>query len=358
MQKIIKGKKYDTETAIKLGTWNNSYSYGDIQYIEESLYKKRTGEFFLYGEGGPCTKYAEISGANSWSGGQKIMPLDYIEARKWGEEHLKPEEYESAFGIIEDDESKKIITASITNSTHEKIKRIASMQGMNVSQYIEDLILREVDNLRTFVAKVILPNELIIYIEKYVEGSKEVSCQINDIIQVKTKKVSYIGKLEGLQQDCIRLNLLNPRDLSFSHVTIKVDDIRYVFNHSKACSYIREDDFVTSIKESMAYLTEGREHPNTSFFANMNELLLDKLGRILFRTGQFTIDFKVMADFLENAAESLEKCKSLLANGLPSFASENVTNAEINEFFLKYFTDKKNYYSVDQFIVSIAKILD
>ena len=73
MKKIINGKRYDTETANLCG--NTSYSYrGDFHFWREELYQKRTGEFFLYGEGGPMTKYSVSTGQNTWSGGEKIIP--------------------------------------------------------------------------------------------------------------------------------------------------------------------------------------------------------------------------------------------------------------------------------------------
>ena len=54
MKKIINGKTYNTETAKKLANWDNEI-YGSFDSIEETLYQKRTGEFFLAGEGGAST---------------------------------------------------------------------------------------------------------------------------------------------------------------------------------------------------------------------------------------------------------------------------------------------------------------
>ena len=46
MKKIINGKKYDTDTAEQIGYDNNGLLCSDLSYIEETLYKKKTGEFF------------------------------------------------------------------------------------------------------------------------------------------------------------------------------------------------------------------------------------------------------------------------------------------------------------------------
>lgn len=65
MKKIIRGLMYNTETAKEMGWWSNGYSCNDFSYEEEHLYKKRTGEFFIYGWGGPKSKYARATGLNS-----------------------------------------------------------------------------------------------------------------------------------------------------------------------------------------------------------------------------------------------------------------------------------------------------
>ena len=62
MKKIINGKKYDTDTAQELASWDNGGGWRDFHHCEETLYRKKTGEFFLFGEGGPMTKYAVSTG--------------------------------------------------------------------------------------------------------------------------------------------------------------------------------------------------------------------------------------------------------------------------------------------------------
>ena len=97
MKHIINGKVYDTEKAKYLGV--DSYSNpSDFHYWCEELYQKRTGEFFLYGKGGPMSRYAERIEQNGWSGGEQIIPLTYDKAREWAEEHLRVEYYEEIFG--------------------------------------------------------------------------------------------------------------------------------------------------------------------------------------------------------------------------------------------------------------------
>ena len=88
MKKIINMKRYDTETAEKIGGWRNGTNYTDFRYCEESLYRTPKGTWFLHGEGGPFSKYGEVSasGREKYSGAT-ILPLTEDEAAAWLSEH-------------------------------------------------------------------------------------------------------------------------------------------------------------------------------------------------------------------------------------------------------------------------------
>ena len=141
MKKIINGKSYDTETAKKVAMWSNNLSYRDFNWVEETLYRKKTGEYFLHGEGGPMSRYAEATGTNSWSGGERIMPLTYAEATRWAEEHLDGDEYEQIFGAVVEDESKKTVAYSLTVGAIEKLRRMSEEQGRSASEILDAMIL-------------------------------------------------------------------------------------------------------------------------------------------------------------------------------------------------------------------------
>ena len=140
MKKSINGKVYDTDTARELGSWANMADRRNFSQFEETLYRKKTGEFFLCGEGGPMTKYAQAVGQNEWSGGSRIMPLDFSEARQWAEEHLDADEYESIFGEVSEDGSRVQVCYSLSAAAAETIKRRASELGITASAYIESLL--------------------------------------------------------------------------------------------------------------------------------------------------------------------------------------------------------------------------
>ena len=142
MKKIINGKLYNTDTAKRLGVYANGGSWRDFSHLEEALYQKKTGEYFLHGEGGAMTIYATPEGNNSWSGGSRIMPMTYDEAKEWAEKHLEADEYEAIFGeIVEDDGTgKTVVSISVSAAKWEKAKREAAKKGMGISEYIESLL--------------------------------------------------------------------------------------------------------------------------------------------------------------------------------------------------------------------------
>ena len=135
MKKIINGKLYDTDTAKFIS--EKSYSNRrDFNYWCESLYKKRTGEYFLHGEGGPMSRYARTVGQNEWSGGEEIQPLSITKAREWAEENMDADDYMAEFGPVEEDESRITMSISIDAATADRIRKAAQEAGMSVSALI------------------------------------------------------------------------------------------------------------------------------------------------------------------------------------------------------------------------------
>ncbi len=98
MKQIINGKTYNTETAERLAS--DSYLYeSDFRHWCEALYRKKTGEFFLSGSGGPMSHYSVSLGNNSWGGGSAITPLSEQQAKNWMEKHGSVNQYENVFGV-------------------------------------------------------------------------------------------------------------------------------------------------------------------------------------------------------------------------------------------------------------------
>ena len=135
MKKIIDGKLYNTETAQKVAGYSTNDSCSDFSHIEETLFRKRTGEYFLFGEGGPASKYARRVESNSWSSGSDIIPLSYDDARQWAEDHLDADRYLKEFGPVAEDGSRVSLNLSLPTSIAETIRREAKQKGVSISEY-------------------------------------------------------------------------------------------------------------------------------------------------------------------------------------------------------------------------------
>ena len=138
MQKIIKGKKYDTKTAKEVCGYSNSLAWEDFNRLNETLYYKRTGEFFLYGTGGAKSKYAVPDG-NGWGAGEAIIPLSETEAKAFVEEYGDSQTYEKYFGTLSENDT--ICTnIKFSAATYKKLQTLALKENKSKSQIISELI--------------------------------------------------------------------------------------------------------------------------------------------------------------------------------------------------------------------------
>ena len=139
MKKIINKKLYDTETAKELAAWSNDYYPNDFHYAEETLYRKRTGEYFMYGEGGGLSRYAEHT-PSGWTWGEQIIPLTYDEAREWAEKHLTADEYAEIFGMPDEgDDSKTVLTITLPTTKAAALRQAAEKASMSIGAYIDSV---------------------------------------------------------------------------------------------------------------------------------------------------------------------------------------------------------------------------
>lgn len=99
MNKVINGSRYDTSTARHMGYATSGNNYGDLSFWYETLYRTKSGKYFLHGDGGPMSKYAKSTG-DGWGWGEKIIPLSEENARKWAEEHLSGDDVDRIFGTV------------------------------------------------------------------------------------------------------------------------------------------------------------------------------------------------------------------------------------------------------------------
>lgn len=137
MKKVIKGAVYDTSTAKKIGEYDNGLQRTDFAYYEETLYRTKSGKYFVYGWGHANSKYGEWHG-NSGGSGEEIRPYTYQEAVEWAEEYLSGEDYEAAFGVP--DEGYYAQTISIPYEIKYKLDKLQSETGKSISQIVIEAI--------------------------------------------------------------------------------------------------------------------------------------------------------------------------------------------------------------------------
>lgn len=140
MKKVINGKLYDTEKAQRLASWENIQDVRSFSHMEETLYRKRTGEYFLHGEGEARTRYARQYESNMWGHGEEIVPLTVQAAQKWAEEHLDGDEYEKIFGTVDDESEDVLLTFKAPAALDRKLGDKATALGISKSELLRQLI--------------------------------------------------------------------------------------------------------------------------------------------------------------------------------------------------------------------------
>ena len=134
MKKIISGRRYDTQTA-KLVGYTSYSTPGNLDYWCEDLYLKRTGEYFIHGQGGPMSKYLERTGENEWGYGHEIIPLSLSEAQEWIEKYLDADIYEELFGRVS--EGKVQAATWVSEDVKGQIDDLRKEKGLTLVEIIE-----------------------------------------------------------------------------------------------------------------------------------------------------------------------------------------------------------------------------
>lgn len=141
MRKIIRGKSYDTRTANEVGSWNNGLGIVNPHFVRETLFRKRTGEYFLRGWGGSESKYANLCGKNVWGRGDLIVPLTPEAAMEWAEKHLSAEEYEAEFGDVSEGGEQVTVFARVSPAAKRALEDEARRTGEAKARVVERALL-------------------------------------------------------------------------------------------------------------------------------------------------------------------------------------------------------------------------
>ena len=144
MKKIINNKLYDTATAKKLAEWDENGT-DPLNYIAEALYRKKTGEFFVFGDGGANTKYARIGRLKNFEPGSAILPMSLEQAKGWALDRLPKNEYDDIFGdMIDDDGSTTVTSIRLPSALLETVRRRAQEKDETTAEFIRAAIVEAV----------------------------------------------------------------------------------------------------------------------------------------------------------------------------------------------------------------------
>ena len=136
----INGVAYNTKTAetIAHNGSGKTINHSDERWFTETLYRKKSGEFFLYGSGGIFTKYAKQTGPNSWERSEAILPLTEDEVREWAMNNLGDDGYRDICQKIEEKpvpvvKEKRQYTRRDSAIDPEKVKTVINIIKKNPS---------------------------------------------------------------------------------------------------------------------------------------------------------------------------------------------------------------------------------
>jgi hypothetical protein len=146
MQQTINNKLYDTETGKPLGIWQRGYS-SERGYISETLYITQEGDYFLYGEGGSRSRYAQRVAPNTWGYGERIIPFTSEEANAWAENHLSEADFYAAQKEVTYSGCLMPIMVRLQCVTEQKLRKLAEQQGRKATELAEEMIRQALEDL-------------------------------------------------------------------------------------------------------------------------------------------------------------------------------------------------------------------
>ena len=131
-------KLYNADKATPLVTVKKSFgNYGENPDDDwtETLYKKKTGEFFVLGKGGKNSPFGIDRGGERIAGEDFTIWLvrNYDNAKNWVHSNC-PEKREEIF--MEDTKTKTLTSIYLSTKAKINLKRMAKEKGMSVSEMI------------------------------------------------------------------------------------------------------------------------------------------------------------------------------------------------------------------------------
>ncbi|MDR1537285.1 MAG: hypothetical protein LBU32_04685 [Clostridiales bacterium] len=149
MKKYIGHRTLNTEAAAELGRHSSS-TEDEYAGISETLYKSRTGVYFIHAEGNASALYKMLSGRHCrrWAKGGNIRVLDYDEAKEWSVKYLPHDLYEAEFGDIKGakNEKKEQIGLKLPQDMKALLEELAAKTQYSLSGITSDILSSALEN--------------------------------------------------------------------------------------------------------------------------------------------------------------------------------------------------------------------
>ena len=129
MKKVIGNKVYDSNKAREVGSWTNGAKGGDR--MESTLYRKRTGEYFLMKRTGEHE--SDIGYRND------IIPLELDKARDWAKDHIGRKAFNREFSEHKSDEVVPM-TVNVPRWVYMEVKNNATVRGTSMSAEVTRVV--------------------------------------------------------------------------------------------------------------------------------------------------------------------------------------------------------------------------
>lgn len=140
MKKVINNAVYDTATAHFIGgVSGGGESPRDFGYWQESLYRTKSGKYFLHGEGHGNSRYGKWTG-NTGGWGEVIRAYTLSEAMAWTAEHLDGDAYIAEFGEPDESGDKSDLTINVSPAFRARLETLKRESGKSISSIIEGLL--------------------------------------------------------------------------------------------------------------------------------------------------------------------------------------------------------------------------
>lgn len=139
MKRVVNGRVCDTSTACVLGDWWNGAS--GINYFMRTLYRSRSGVYFIHSEGGANTICSVPRGDDGFCPGESIEVLSFEAAKNWAKDHLSEAAYNHAFPELLSEADASVLKVRLSAEAFAKLKRQKDLLSKPMSVILTDLIL-------------------------------------------------------------------------------------------------------------------------------------------------------------------------------------------------------------------------